>query len=85
MEKYINPIPYLDEAKEFEMRIKVKIMCFNDDNGVKHIFTNDNTGSMCGKEKAALVRRNHNGKKTYILWRNIEAVSCKNAKSYISN
>lgn len=25
MEKYINPIPYIDAAKEFEMRIKVKL------------------------------------------------------------
>lgn len=25
MAKYINPIPYLDKAKEFEMRIKIKL------------------------------------------------------------
>lgn len=25
MAKYINPIPYLDNAKEFEMRLKVEL------------------------------------------------------------
>lgn len=55
-----------------------KIDCFNDSNGKKHILANDTCNALCGEKFVPV--RNYDGRKDYMLRRNIDAVTCQKCK-----
>lgn len=59
-----------------------KIECFNDENGVKHILSEDTCNALCGEKFVPV--RNYYGRKDYMLRRSIEAITCDKCKELYS-